>query len=150
MPELDYAVLCDYVRTEGGIAHVIAAGIDTVYTPDVPAGQNVGLLMRVAFTRNECGRPHRVELIFQDADGERLAQVMGVITPEWQPDLPPSWRVGALLGLNIGVPLPRFGLYAFEVLINDSHVKTIPLRVIRRELPAGEATEEASDPDAEA
>lgn len=131
MPELDYALLCDYVRAEGGIAHVISAGIDTIWKDEVPSGQNLGLLMRIGFTRNECGRPHRVEVIFQDEDGERLAQIAGVVNPEWGADLPPSWRTGALLGLNVGVPLPRYGLYAFEVLINDSHVKTIPLRTIQ-------------------
>lgn len=133
MPVLDYAVLCDYVRAEGGLAHVIAAGIDTVWTEDVPAGQNVGLLMRVSFTRNECGRPHRVEIIFQDEDGERLAQIMGVSEPQWPEGFPPNWRVGALVGLNFAVPLPRFGLYAFEVLVNDNHMKTIPLRVMAKE-----------------
>jgi len=43
VPELDYAVLCDYVRTEGGIAHVIAAGIDTIWAGEIPTGQNIGL-----------------------------------------------------------------------------------------------------------
>lgn len=139
MPELDYALLCDYVRAEGGMAHVVAAGIDTIWAPEVPAGQNLGLLMRVAFARNECGRPHRIEVIFQGEDGERLAQIGGVVTPEWSSDLPPGWRVGALMGLNIGVPLPRYGLYAFEVLVNDSLVKSIPLRVLQREQPEGQS-----------
>lgn len=138
MPVLDYAVLCDYVRAEGGIAHAIAAGIDTIWTQEVPAGQNVGLLMRVSFTRNECGRPHRAEVIFQDEDGERLAQIMGVVEPQWPAGHPPNWRVGALLGLNIGIPLPRFGLYAFEILVNDNHMRTVPLRVMQREGAPGE------------
>ncbi len=139
MPELDYAVLCDYVRAEGGLAHMIAAGIDTIFAPEVPAGQNLGFLMRIAFARTECGRPHRVEVIFQDEDGERLAEISGALSPQWQEGLPPGWRVGALLGLNIGIPLPRFGLYSFEVLVNDNQVKTIPLRVLQPEMPAPEA-----------
>ncbi len=130
MPELDYALLADYVRAEGGIAHIIAAGIDTVATPEVPAGRNVGLLVRLTFTRNECGRPHRLELIFQDIDGERLAAVQGVVTPEWNEDLPVGWPVGFLWTLNIGIPLPQYGLYAFELLVNDASVETINLRVI--------------------
>jgi len=133
MPDLDYALLCDYVRAEHGLAHVIAAGIDTVWTDEAPTGRNLGLLMRIGFTRNECGREHRVEVIFQDEDGERLSQIMGVVAPEWPEGNPPNWKAGALLGLNLGIPLPRFGLYAFEVLVNDSHMKTIPLRVARRE-----------------
>jgi hypothetical protein len=137
MPVLDYGFLCDYVRAEGGIAHVISAGIDTVVAPEVPTGHNVGLLMRVSFTRNECGRPHRIEVIFQDEDGERLAQLTAAVEPEWQEDLPPNWRVGVVSGLNIGVPLPRFGLYAFEILINDNHMKTVPLRVREPDQPGG-------------
>jgi hypothetical protein len=40
VPTLDYALLCDYVRVEGGVAHVIAAGIDTIWKEEVPSGQN--------------------------------------------------------------------------------------------------------------
>jgi hypothetical protein len=29
MPQLDYALVCDYARAEHGIAHVIAAVVDT-------------------------------------------------------------------------------------------------------------------------
>jgi hypothetical protein len=129
VPTLDYALLCDYVRAERGIAHAIAAGIDTVYAQEVPTGRNVGLLARVTFTQVECGRPHRIEIIFQNIDGERLVQVQSVVEPERDPNLPVGSPVGAMIGLNIGLPLPSFGLYAFELLINDNHVKTINLRV---------------------
>jgi hypothetical protein len=132
MPDLDYAVLCDYVRAEGGIAHVIAAGIDTLYADEVPGGRNVALLMRVGFARSECGRPHRIEVIFQGEDGDRLSHITGVTEPQWSEGLPPGWKAGALLGMNLGIPLPRFGLYSFDILINDSLAKTIPLRVVQR------------------
>jgi hypothetical protein len=39
-----------------------------------------------------------------------------------------------MAGINMGVPLPRYGLYSFEVLVNDSLLKSVPLRV--REAPA--------------
>jgi len=136
VPSLDYALLCDYVRAEAGLAHVIAAGIDTIWKEEVPAGQNVGLLIRVAFARSECGRPHRLEVIFQDEDGARLAQMEAAVQPAWVEGLPPSWSVGVVVAMNVGLPLPRFGLYALEILVNDSLVKTIPLRVIRREQPS--------------
>ena len=141
VPNLDYAVLCDYVRAEAGLAHVIAAGIDTVWTPDVPTGRNLGLLMRISFRRAECGREHQIEIIFQDADGERLVELHTAITPEWQEGVPASWGVGAIAGLNFGVPLPRFGLYSFEILINGNHVKTVPLRLSQAEAP-GDAPEQ--------
>lgn len=142
VPELDYALLCDYVRTEAGIAHVIAAGVDTISKDEVPAAQNLGLLMRFGFAHAECGRPHRIEVIFQDEDGDRLAHLQAVIEPEWSPELPANWRQGAMSGLNLGVVLPRFGLYSFEVMINDTLVKSLPLRVAQRAAPeeSGEST----------
>jgi hypothetical protein len=133
MPELDYALLCDYVRAEGGIAHMIGAGLDTIMAPQVPTGQNLGVVLRVAFARAECGRPHRIEIIFQGEDGERHAVVNAVVEPKWAADLPASWKQGLLAGINMGVPLPRYGLYSFEVLVNDSLLKSVPLRV--REAP---------------
>jgi hypothetical protein len=136
VPELDYALLCDFVRVDG-VAHVIGAGIDTVYAQEVPTGHNLGFLARLTFTRNECGRPHRVEIVFQDEDGKRLTQIQGVLQPEWVEGLPPGWRTGSILGLNFGVPIPAYGVYAFEILVNDSSVQSLNLRVVRPEEPSG-------------
>jgi hypothetical protein len=91
--------------------------MDTIAAPTVPTGQNVGLLLRLTFTRNECDRPHRLEAIFQDIDGERLATIQAVITPEWNEDLPVGWPAGFLWGLNFGLPLPRYSVYAMELLV---------------------------------
>jgi hypothetical protein len=133
VPTLDYALICDYVRAEGGIAHVIGAGIDTVMAAQVPAGQNLGILIRMGFARSECDRPHRIEIIFQGEDGERLVHLNAVAQPQWPDDQPPGGTVGVLTAINLGIPLPRFGLYSFEVLANDTLVKSIPLRVRQRE-----------------
>lgn len=130
MPELDVALLCDYVRAENGIAHVIAAGIDTITTPEVPSGRSLGLLARFTFQRSECARPHRIEFIFMDTDGTRLTQGQLDIEPQWNEDLPPGWPTGALLGLNLGVPLPSWGAYACDILVNDTLKKTITFRVV--------------------
>jgi hypothetical protein len=91
--------------------------------------------MRFTFTRNECDRPHRIEAVFQDIDGQRIAQIQGAVEPKWQEGLPPGWRTGAMLGMNIGIPLPAYGQYAFEILVNDNHVKTLNLRVERPQEP---------------
>jgi hypothetical protein len=130
MPRLDYALLCDHVRVDQGLAHVIAAGIDTVYAATVPADRNLGILIRLQFTRNECGRTHRVEGVFQDTDGQRLARLSGSLVPPWRDDLPLGWTTGAQIGLNVAVSLPRYGLYTFEILVNDSSVKSLDFRVL--------------------
>lgn len=137
MPELDFAVLADRVSTEaGGVGYVMRGGVDTVTAQAIPAVQFLGLLFRVGFTRVECGRPHRLELVFQGEDGERLMQASSVLQPAWNQDLPAHWLLSLLGGLNFPLPLPRYGLYSFELLINDSNYKTIPLRVV----PGPEAT----------
>lgn len=141
MPELDFAILADRVSAEpGGVGYVMRGGIDTIGAPAVPSVQHVGLLFRVSFTHAECDRPHRFEVIFQGADGERLMQATGVLHPKWITDLPAHWRVNQLGGLNFPIPLPAFGIYSFEILVNDSNEKTIQLRVI----PATPQSEPAS------
>lgn len=137
MPDLDFALIADYVRADGGVAHMIGGGIDTVHAPAIPFGQNVGLLARLKLTPNECGRPHRVEVFFQDADGQRLAEITGTFSAEWSDDGTPGGKVGVLLAFNIVVPMPTHGLYSFELLVNDSSIKSIPLRVVPRQ--GGEA-----------
>jgi hypothetical protein len=130
VPELDFAILADRVSTDGGVGYLMRGGIDTVTAQEVPMILPVGLLIRVGFTRQECGRPHRLEVIFQGEDGERLMQASIVLEPGWDEDLPAHWRVHVLGALNFAVPLTRHGLYSFEILINDSNVKTIHVRAV--------------------
>src|SRR5689334_15548074 len=129
MPELDFAVVCDYVRAEGGVGHVIGGGFDTITLDEFPAGHKMRVWARVWLARSECGRPHRLELIFQNADGERLAEISGPIEREWNDGYPPGMKAGVGMAFNFGVPLPAPGLYSLEILLNDSLVKSIPLRV---------------------
>jgi uncharacterized protein DUF6941 len=131
MPDLDYALLCDFVRADpGGVAHAIGAGIDTLYAAEVPTGHNVGLLAKFTFTQGESGRPHRIELFFRTTDGAELVKIEALIAPEWDETLPPGWGVGAVMGINFGIPLPDYGLYSLEVMIDDRSVKSLQLRVV--------------------
>lgn len=129
MPDLDFALLCDHVRADG-LVHIIGGSIDTVTAPQVPTGQNLGIAARFVFTRGECNHPHRVEILFQDTDGRELVRVDAMVEPRWVEGLPPGWKTGASLGLNFGVPLPAYGIYTFEILVNGSSLKSLPLRVI--------------------
>ncbi len=138
MPTLDFAILADYARADGGIAHVVAAGIDHIFVQQTPAGQNIGVLLRIEFTRNECGHPHSVEVFCQDEDGLRLIHLSGTVEPAWNDDWPPTWRSKTMVAFNFGMPLPRFGLYEVEILINDTSAKTLPIRVVPLAAPEAE------------
>lgn len=136
MPDLDYAILCDYVRADGGLAHIIAAGIDTIRAAEVPTGHHMGVALRLLFTRNECDRAHRFEVIIQDEDGERMAALSGDVTPQWPQDQPVHWKAGAQAAITFRASLPRFGFYSVDILVNDDHKKSLPFRVVERAQPA--------------
>jgi hypothetical protein len=83
MLQLDYALLCDCVRADSGLAHVIAAGIDTIYRPEMLAVANLGFLARFTFTDEDLGQDHELELRLDDSEGQRVAQLTGA--PPLQP-----------------------------------------------------------------
>lgn len=139
MPSLDFAVVCDFVRADKGVGHILGGGFDTIHVRDVPAAHNMGLWARIMLARNECDRPHRIEIIVQGEDGQRVVQVSGTFSEKWDESLPAHWKRGVGLAFNLGVPLPRLGLYSLEILVNDNLLKTIDLRVMQA--PDNEASD---------
>ncbi len=130
MPELNWALLSDHTRLElSGVAHILAAGIDTVTAPAVPATQSIGIVASIAFTRNECGRLHSLEMLFQGEDGQSLAKIKGTTTPEYDESLPPGWHMNTLVAFNLPLPLPAYGNYSVEILIDDQTKQSLRLRV---------------------
>ena len=107
MLQLDYALLCDYVRAEGGLAHVIAAGIDTIYRPEVPSVANLGFLVRLTFTDEDIDQPHQLELRLEDQEGQQVAQATGSPSLQRVEGLPDGWPYGGIVAINFGVPLPQ-------------------------------------------
>jgi hypothetical protein len=138
MPELDFMVVADYVRAEGGMLHMIAAGVDTMFVPSVPAVRPVGVGARILVDVAEAREEHHVELIYQDEDGNRLFQVSGTIGPI-SPDQPfpaPGRSYGVPIAFNIPLPVPRLGDYSLELLIDGEQGKSITLTVVQIQPPA--------------
>lgn len=136
MPKLDFALIAEYVRVEQNLAYLIAGGIDLITTSldDLPTGINIGLMLRVSFDRTECGRPHRVEVVFQDEDGDRLSHLTTTGTPTWNEQWPVHWKCKEMFGFNLPLPIARYGVHECVILINDSHAKTIQF-FIAEEIP---------------
>lgn len=131
MPSLDFAILGDYVRSEGGLAHVLAAGIDTVFAPVVPTAQQIALVARFQFTRQECAQEYAIGVVFREADADlHILELRSTVSPEWTEDLPASWAVSANLAVNVALPLRGYGEYAVDLRLDDDLVKSIPLRVV--------------------
>ncbi len=130
VPDLDFALIAEYVKLEQGLAHVVAGGMDTIRTTDMPIGHNIGLLLRISFDRFECNRPHRVEVIVQDEDGGRLVGLTATGKPLWRNEWPVTWKSSQAFAFNLSLPLKRPGVHEFKILVNDSLMKTIPFLVI--------------------
>ncbi|MGO9728683.1 MAG: DUF6941 family protein [Streptosporangiaceae bacterium] len=137
MPELDFMVTADYVRAEGGMLHMIAAGVDAMLVPGVPAARPVGVGLRILVDVAEAREQHHVELIYQDEDGHRLTQVNGTFGPvdPDQPLPPPGRPFGVPLAFNFLLPVPRLGDYSLELFIDGESKKSITLTAIQLEVP---------------
>jgi Family of unknown function (DUF6941) len=129
MPELDFMVTADYVRAEGGVLHMIAAGFDVMFTPTVPAVRSVGVGLRLLVDVAEAREPHQIHLIYQDADGHRLAEISGTVAPvgEEHPLPPPGRPFGVPIAFNLMLPIPAYGDYSLELFVDGHQQKSITL-----------------------
>lgn len=138
MLKVEYLVLADYVRADNGVVHIMAAGIDTIQAPHVPYAKLIHAAIRISFdTDDPPGSEHTFKLIFMEEDQQR-ASIEGTFhTPDRNPDIPVHWRIGSLFNLAMSLPLPSYGEYGIELLLDGAPAAEAPLRVIPAE-PAGE------------
>jgi len=76
-------------------------------------------------------RQHALVVILIDADGKPLATVRGPLNLGVKnPDLPSGWKQGFLSVLNFAnLAFPKSGHYSFEVVVNNTSLKSVPLRI---------------------
>lgn len=130
MPKLDFAFLADAAEAQPGRKfYVLGGGIDSIGAPGFPVVHPmISLVMRVLVHPTEADRTHTIEIKLMDADGKQLAFIDGSL----------SAGVTETTGREIPMPMvlnfmsTRFespGDYAIEILMNNQHMKSIPLRV---------------------
>ncbi len=128
MPEADFVILCQAAVAQGNLISLLGGPIDTLEIDHVPAQVPLTVVARFLWTAGEMGREHRGEILYIGEDGERLMSAEFLVQPGRPPDLPPGWKAGSNLVLTFPVPVPRFGLYSFEVIVDDKSLKTLPFR----------------------
>jgi len=122
-------VVADYVRNDAGVLQMVGAGFDTVHLPVVPGVLTAGIGLRIMLDVAEARDPHPFTLIFQNADGARLAEVTGVVgpVPAAAPQPPPGRPYSVVLALNTRLPIPAYGDYSLDLVLDNQSVKTINL-----------------------
>ena len=133
MPELDFMIVADYVRTDAGVLHMVGAGFDTLRLPSVPGVLTAGIGLRILLDAAEARAPHPFTLTFQNTNRDRLAQINGVVgpIPGDAPQPPPGRRQNVVLAVNTRLPIPAYGDYSLDFVLDEHRMKTITLTVAR-------------------
>jgi hypothetical protein len=121
------AVLADYanVSQEGklnimGIFNQLSTGRFPVAHP------SMNLVLRLSAHPIEFGRPQAVRVALAGPDGEKIFELGGDITVQGEPGQ--TVYSDQILTLN-NLVFPKAGDYSFDVLVNNNHEASVPLKV---------------------
>ena len=133
---LDWALLANAAESPpNGLVYILGAGIDTLWRDDYPAPFGGAMVLRVLSSRLESERAHKVEVHCSDEDGKAVLQqpvVLGLPPRTVTSEHPQGWDLAANIVINLAqVPIPKPGLYRFEILIDDQQVRTLPFHAVR-------------------
>jgi hypothetical protein len=136
---IDTALLCDAVTVRDGLLHVLGGGITQAARPEYPAPLGMHLALRVLLHPTEIERPHQVEILLQDEDGEMITRAQIGI------QVPPDAAIPAGEEASIPIPwtfpmqpaLPHAGRYSFEVLIDGVHQVSVPFTALELQQQQG-------------
>ena len=132
--EVDFAFLADAAEAVNGKIYVVGGAFDTIWAANVPVVYpRLSLVMRLMFTPAEVGRKHKIEINLLEEDGKRMASVGGDLEIGQNPEVPKGWRQGFLTSLNFAnLKFEKLGDYSFEIVVNNSSLKSVPLRIAQR------------------
>lgn len=120
MAECEWAILCDYAFLDVNRKMCLIGTFNQVYTQNVPSvHQQAALALKLMGDANE-KVPIRVEIV------RPTGGVLGKLEGEVQL----SESGGGEINMNIvGLPIPDWGLYSFNVYVGDQLAKTIGFTV---------------------
>ena len=130
MPKLDFAFLADAAEAEAGRKfYVLGGGVDSIGAQTFPVVHPpLALLIRVLVHPTEAGRAHGLEIRLIDSDGGELAKMEGNFTAN--PGGPPGRELPINISLGMSnIRFERPGDFSIELLVDNQHVKSLPLRV---------------------
>lgn len=125
---IDVALLCDAANTRDGLLYILGGGVTRIRRPAYPAPMGLDLALRISGHQSESGTRHTLNVIVQDIDGRRHADVNATFATQSGSDMRPGEDITVPLPLDLrAVALPAAGEYSVEILIDDNHQASIPL-----------------------
>ena len=125
----DYAFLCDFAQESGGKLYALGIGWSLIQAQTVPVTPpQLCFVASLTGTIAEAGTK-KAEFRLIDADG---TDVIPPLTPDLafavqEPAL--EGRLNIIFNLN-GVQFPKYGQYAFHLVVQDNEIARAPFSVI--------------------
>ena len=132
--EVDFAFLSDVAHVADNKLYVLGGAFDTIWARTAPAVHSrLAFVMRLLLSPAELDRKHALEISVVDADGKAVGgRFKGEINVQRNSRIPSGLRQGILVTLDFqNLKFEKFGEYTFDVLVNNSSVKTVDLRVVQ-------------------
>jgi hypothetical protein len=132
VPKVDLAFLADAAEAEPGRKfYVLGGGVDSINAPSFPVVHpHLSLVLRLMIHPTEADREHALEVRMIDADGRALANITGTFTAAGAGAA--GREIPANLVFNmVNTRFESAGDYSIEILINNEHKKSLPLRVVQ-------------------
>ena len=129
--DIRVATLCDFAQVREGLLFVSSAGITRVYRESFPAPIGVMLALVLEMSPVEAAEPNKIRVRVEDADGRKLAEMVG----ELQVKLGSGHDPGELVNVPFvadfrAMKLPSPGRY--QVAINPDPEGTNPVALAFR------------------
>ncbi|WP_419918706.1 DUF6941 family protein [Candidatus Poriferisocius sp.] len=77
--DIRVATLCDFAQVREGLLFVSSAGITRVYRESFPAPVGMMLALVLEMSPVEATDSHKVRVRVEDADGQKLAEIVGEV-----------------------------------------------------------------------
>ena len=129
--EIELAFLADAAQETAGKLNALGIGIDQILADQVPSFHPVMyLVLKIALQPIECDRPHQMEIVLWDPDGQIVGpQLNGQFSASRRADDPLKVSYAQVVVSMIGQRFPREGDYAFHIVIDGQEKKTLPLTI---------------------
>jgi hypothetical protein len=125
---IDTCLLCDAATVREGLLNILGGGITHAVRQEYPAPLGMSLAMRIMVHSTEITGPHRIEVMLNDEDGQRVTNFHVDVGVPDETEIPPGLEPEIMFAWDFpGRPmLPHPGKYSFEVLIDRTHHLSVP------------------------